>query len=186
MLVARGWGGCYGKRIEDTPCWVQRLFVRWSFVFVGSTKKIAYASGLEGMRVLPIQGMTAVLYVAIGLFGFWLFLRGAEGLAFTITIAATQAWRLYSETLRADYRGGGEASAYQWMAVGGIVYAAVAGLLLPNVGHPRPDLVVGVDALWRPGTLLFLQALWMATFVHTGRSSVTDAKVALRVCEERV
>jgi len=179
-------GCCYGKRLEETPPWVQKLFARWHFVFLGRTKKIAYASGLDGARVLPVQGLTALLYVAAGLFGFWLFLRGRESLAFVITIAVTQLWRLYSETLRADYRGGGPVSAYQWMAVAGVLYAALAGYLLPVAAHPNPDLLAGAATLWHPGMLLFLQVLWVAIFIYTGRSSVTEAKVAVHVCHDRV
>lgn len=179
-------GCCYGKRLEETPPWVQKLFARWHFVFLGRTKKIAYASGLDGARVLPVQGLTALLYVAAGLLGFWLFLRGQESPAFVITIAITQLWRLYSETLRADYRGGGSVSVYQWMAVAGVVYAALAGYLLPVAAHPRPDLLAGAATLWSPGMLLFLQVLWIAIFIHTGRSSVTEAKVAVHVCHDRV
>jgi len=179
-------GCCYGKRLEETPPWVQKLFARWHFVFLGRTKKIAYASGLDGARVLPVQGLTALLYVTTGLLGVWLFLRGQESLAFAITIAVTQMWRLYSETLRADYRGGGQVSAYQWMAVAGVVYATLAGFLLPAVAHPQPDLLAGVTTLWHPGMLLFLQVLWVVIFIYTGRSSVTEAKVAVHVCHDRV
>lgn len=179
-------GCCYGKRLEEMPPWVQKLFARWHFVFLGRTKKIAYAGGLDGVRVLPVQGLTALLYVAAGLLGFWLFLRGWESIAFTITIAITQLWRLYSETLRADYRGAGRVSVYQWMAVAGVVYAALAGSLLPVVAHPRPDLLAGAATLWNPGMFLFLQLLWAAIFIYTGRSSVTEARVVVRVCEDRV
>lgn len=179
-------GCCYGKRLEETPPWVQKLFARWHFVFLGRTKKIAYAGGLDGARVLPVQGLTALLYVGTGLLGFWLFLRGLESVAFVLTIAVTQLWRLYSETLRADYRGGGQVSVYQWMAVAGVVYAAAAGYLLPVVAHARPDLLAGAATLWDPGMLLFLQVLWAGIFIYTGRSSVTEAKVAVHVCHDRV
>lgn len=179
-------GCCYGKRLEETPPWVQKLFAHWHFVFLGRTKKIAYASGLDGARVLPVQGITALLYVVTGLLGCWLFLRGHENLAFTLTLAVTQLWRLYSETLRADYRGDGQASAYQWMAVVGVVYALLAGFLLPTSAHPRPDALAGAATLWTPGMLLFLQALWIAIFIHTGRSAVTEARVSVRVCEDRI
>ena len=179
-------GCCYGRRLEETPPWAQKLFARWHFVFLGRTKKIAYASGLDGARVLPVQGITALLYVATGLFGFWLFLRGQETAAFTITIAVTQLWRLYSETLRTDYRGGGQTSVYQWMALAGVVYATLAGFLLPAPAHLQPDLLTGAATLWSPGMLLFLQVLWIAIFVYTGRSSVTEARVAVRVCQDRI
>lgn len=179
-------GCCYGKRLEETSPWVQTLFARWHFVFVGGTKKIAYAGGLAGARVLPIQGVTALLYVCAGLLGVWLFLRGQEGHAFVTTIAITQIWRLYSETLRADYRGGGRMSAYQWMAVAGVAYATLVARLLPAAVHPRPELLDGAMALWSPGTLLFLQVLWAAIFVYTGRSSVTESRVAMHVCHDRI
>ncbi len=179
-------GCCYGKRLEETPPWAQKLFSRWHFVFLGRTKKIAYASGLDGARVLPVQGLTALLYVATGLAGFWLFLRGQEGVAFLATITVTQLWRIYSETWRADYRGDGQASAYQWMAVAGVVYALLVAFLLPAVAHPKADLFAVTETLWSPGMLLFLQVLWIAIFVYTGRSSVTEARVAVRVCEDRV
>src|SRR3990172_2155813 len=179
-------GCCYGKRLEETPPWVQKLFARWHFVFLGRTKKIAYASGLDGARVLPVQGLTALLYVATGLLGFWLFLRGQESTAFLVTIAVTQLWRIYSETLRADYRGGGQASAYQWMAVAGVFFFLLIPYLLPVAAHPKANLLAGAETLWNPGMLLFLQVLWIAIFVYTGRSSVTEAKVAVRVCEDRV
>ena len=179
-------GCCYGKRLEETPPWVQTLFARWHFVFLGRTKKIAYASGLDGARVLPVQGLTALIYVATGLLGFWLFLRGQESIAFLITIAVTQLWRIYSETLRADDRGGGQTSAYQWMAVAGVTYALLIAYLLPVAAHPKANLLAGAEALWSPWMLLFLQLLWIAIFVYTGRSSVTEAKMAVRVCHDRV
>jgi hypothetical protein len=179
-------GCCYGKRLEETPPWVQKLFARWHFVFLGRTKKIAYASGLDGARVLPVQGLTALLYVAAGLLGFWLFLRGQEAAAFVVTIAVTQLWRVYSETLRADHRGTGRISAYQWMAFAGVIYAVLIAYLLPAAAHPKADLLDGASALWNPWMLLFLQLLWIAIFVYTGRSSVTEATVTVRICEDRV
>lgn len=34
--------------------------------------------------------------------------------------------------------------------------------------------------------LLYLQVFWIAIFVYTGRSSVTEAKVMVHVCQDRV
>lgn len=185
-LACISFGCCYGKRLEDTPAWVQRLFARWHFVFLGRTKKIAYASGLDGARVLPVQGLTALIFVTSGLFGCWLFLRGLETLAFVLTMTVTQLWRVYSETLRADYRGAGRVSAYQWMAVAGVVYAALLSYLLPVAIHSKANFLAGAASLWTPGMLLALQVLWITIFVYTGRSSVTAAKVTVHVCQDRV
>ena len=44
------------------------------FVFSGSMKKISYASGLEGKQVIPIQALTCLLYVGVGLIATLLFL----------------------------------------------------------------------------------------------------------------
>lgn len=179
-------GCCYGKRLEETPSWVQKLFTRWHFVFLGRTKKISYASGLEGARVLPVQGITALLYVATGLLGFWLFLSGREAVGFVTTVAVTQLWRIYSETLRVDYRGDGQTSAYQWMALAGVAYAVLLAYLLPVATHSKADLFIGASSLWHPWMLLFLQLLWITIFIYTGRSSVTESKVAVHVCLDRV
>jgi hypothetical protein len=47
-------------------------------------------------------------------------------------------------------------------------------------------VLAGAATLWSPGMLLFLQVLWIVIFIYTGRSSVTEARVAVRVCEDRV
>ncbi len=185
-LACISFGCCYGKRVADLPPRAQRLFARWHFVFEGKTKKIAYASGLDGARVLPVQGLTALLYVAAGLIGLALYQRGHMAAAFASTLTVTQLWRLYSERLRADYRGGGRLTAYQWMAIGGVLAAPLLLALLPPAPPLPVALAAGLATLWDPALLLLLQALWVAIFLHTGRSAVTEATVALRVCRERI
>jgi hypothetical protein len=185
-LSCISFGCCYGKRLEETAPWVRRLFTRWHFVFAGPTKKIAYASGMDGVRVLPVQGLTAIINVVTGLVGVWLYLRGLEHQAVLVTLAVTQLWRYYSETLRADYRGGGRISAYQWMSLAGVLYAVLAATLMPAAVHHKPALLAGVAALWSPGTLLFLQAVGVIIFIYTGRSSVTESRVSVHVCKDRI
>jgi prolipoprotein diacylglyceryltransferase len=185
-LACISFGCCYGKRVAELPPWAQRLFARWHFVFEGKTKKIAYASGLEGTQVLPVQALTAVLYVAAGLAGFWLFLLGQPGLVFVLTLGVTQLWRVYSEQLRADHRGGGRLSAYQWMAVAGALAAPLMVAALPHAPATGASVVSGAAVLWDPAMLLLLQAIWAAIFFYTGRSAVTEATVALRVCADKI
>ena len=179
-------GCCYGKSLADTSPLVQKLFSRWNFVFTGDTKKIAYASGLSGTKVLPIQGITAVLYVTTGLLGVFMFLKTFYIATFVLTMVVTQVWRLYSETLRADYRGSGKITAYQVMAIAATLYAMFVGIFLSDLSQPVVDLQDGLQTLWDPIMLLFLQFIWLAIFIYTGRSSVTESTVAFRVCRERI
>ena len=49
-----------------------------------------------------------------------------------------------------------------------------------------PDLGSGVRSLWSPALILFLQAIWLVIFLHTGRSSVTGARLSFHVHHERI
>ena len=104
-LACISFGCCYGKPVTEAGRLARRWFDRFHFAFWGETKKIAYASGLEGIKVVPIQAMTSALYVLIGLVGVSLFLASWFRAAFVLLIVLSQVWRIYSETMRADYRG---------------------------------------------------------------------------------
>jgi Prolipoprotein diacylglyceryl transferase len=185
-LACISFGCCYGRQLQESPLWVQRLFARRHFVFRGATKKIAYASGLEGRQVVPVQALTAVLYALIGLLGTAAFLQGWYAPAFVGCTLISQGWRVYSETLRADWRGSGKLSAYQWMGLACIPYAL---LLLPLFGGgaaPVPDLRLGLAAVAQPLVLLLLQLLWFGIFLFTGRSEVTGAHIAFHVHHDRI
>lgn len=185
-LACISFGCCYGKPLAGLPPWVQRLFRRWHFVFHGETKKIAYASGLSGTGVLPIQGITAILYVLVGLLGSCGFLLGWYVASFVLTTLATQGWRVYSETLRADWRGTGRLSAYQWMGLAGIPYALLLPVLLPTEVVPLPDLARGLASLGHSLSLLLLQLLWLVIFYVTGRSEVTGSRILFHVHHDRI
>ncbi|AJE03126.1 prolipoprotein diacylglyceryl transferase family protein [Geobacter pickeringii] len=185
-MACISFGCCYGKPLQDAPSLLRRIFAGSCFIFSGGTKKIAYAHGLEGVRVLPVQAITAVLYAACGLFATVLFLEGKTAIAFITATAVTQAWRFLSETLRADYRGEGRISPYQIMGVLGILYAGVGAFLLRGESARGADLTAALSALWDPAMILFLQALWLAIFCYTGRSTVTGATLTFHVHRERV
>lgn len=185
-LACISFGCCYGRPLEQCRPLVRRLFGRWHFTFAGSTKKIAYASGLDGIRVVPIQGVTAVLYCATALLGTWLFLGGAYAPAFLLTTLVTQFWRVSSETLRADYRGQGRISAYQVMGLLGVPYALLTAWLFAAATTTAPDLAAGLASLWNPVVLLALQGLWLGLFLFTGRSSVTGAMLSFHVHHDRI
>ena len=185
-LACISFGCCYGKPMDQVHPLLRRLFARHAFVFTGPTKKIAYADGLDGREIFPIQAVTATIYCAAALAGAYLFLKGYFRTAFLLPLVVTQLWRFASEFLRADYRGGGRISAYQKMALGATVYGVAMGLLPPAPGLPPPDLGAGLRILWHPGLLLMLQALWVASFLYTGRSKVTAATLNFHVVRGNV
>jgi len=185
-LACISFGCCYGKPLREASPLLQRLFARWHFVFRGETKKIAYASNLAGEKVIPIQAITALLYTVTGLIGMWLYLHAAYPAAMLLTLAVTQLWRVFSENLRADWRGGGRISMYQVFALLSVVYGALLLYILPVEQLPVASLAYGLDTLWHPGLLLFLIALWVTTFIYYGRSLVTGSRLSLYVCHERI
>ncbi len=185
-LACISFGCCYGKSLDDCQPLVQKIFKRWSFTFLGDTKKIAYAGGMQGVKVLPIQALTAIIYILTALVGNYLFLNKMFLATFIITMLVTQLWRLYSETLRADYRGEGKISAYQIMALASTLYAVGIGFFVSDIPNPSPDLVSGLNLLWQPTMIIFLQTIWVLIFFYLGRSSVTESSVSINVCHDKI
>jgi hypothetical protein len=185
-LACISFGCCYGKPLSGCSGMLRKLFTGRSFVFFGSTKKIAYAGGLEGTEVIPIQAVTAVIYSLSGLITAWMFLSSHQTGAFLCATIITQGWRSLSETVRADYRGEGKVSAYQIMGVIGVVYAITAAAFLAHEPNIVPDLNAGLKTLWSPALILFLQGIWVTIFYYTGRSTVTGATLNFYVHEDRI
>jgi hypothetical protein len=136
--------------------------------------------------VVPIQAVTSVIYLLSGLAGLHLALNGRLAWAFLSTIAVTQGWRFLSEFLRDDERGAQRISAYQVMALIALVYGVLLTFAFPAGPAPVVDLARGARALWNPGMLLLCQGLWLAIFLHTGRSRVTASRISFRVLDDRV
>ena len=185
-LACISFGCCYGKPVEQTHGWVRAVSERFHFIFAGDTKKIAFAAGLHGVRVVPVQAMTASIYALSALAGIALFFEGQYGWAVALTLGSCQIWRVYSETFRADYRGELRFTAYQSMAAAGACLAVFAPAFLPGGADPSPDLAAGGRTLWSPAALLFLQVVWAAGFVYAGRSTQTKASLRFSVLEDRV
>jgi hypothetical protein len=185
-LACISFGCCYGKPITQVGHSARRLFEKFHFAFSGPTKKIAYASGLEGIKVVPIQALTSTLYVAVGLIGMFLFLQSFYRTAYVVTIIASQAWRVYSETLRADYRGDSKISVYQKMAVGVMIYAVAILAMFPGSPDLKADLTAGLTALWDPLVILVLQSIWVVIFLCTGWSMVTGSVLSFHVHRDRI
>jgi hypothetical protein len=149
-------------------------------------KKASYAHGYEGQRLIPVQALTAILSSLAGLAGVALFLSGRPVAAFVLAIVATQVWRFLSEFLRADYRGAGRISTYQWMALAGAAYTVLFGLLWPAAPLAAPDMARGLSLLWTPGALLLVQAVAIFVFVRMGLSTVTTSHIAFDLRQDRV
>jgi hypothetical protein len=185
-LACISFGCCYGGSISKAHPILQKVIGHRSFVFSGKMKKISYASGMEGMQVIPIQAMTFFFYTLAGLAATLLFLKGSFGVAFIVAITLTQGWRSLSETLRADYRGEDRISAYQIMGASGIFLALALIYLLPGDFAITPDLSAGMEAAWHPAVVLFLQGLWGIVFVLFGKSMVTGAEISFHLHHDRI
>lgn len=179
-LACISFGCCYGKPLHQCSPWVQKFFARFYFIFSGKTKKISYASGLEGEKVIPIQIITASLYSVAALLGTWLFLNGYFALAFIETLLVTQVWRIFSEFFRADFRGDFTITPYQLMAAGGILYSMGIVILFPAT-QTLTQLGLGFSNLWNPWMILGGQAIWITAFLYTGKSSVTGSNISFHV-----
>ena len=185
-MACISFGCCYGKQVSTSSDLLKRLFSGRGFVFSGATKKISYAAGLEATEVIPIQGITAILYSVCGIIAAAMFLSSHHTGAFLLATITTQGWRSFSETLRADYRGEGTISAYQIMGMVGVIYAMAAAYLLAGEPVGLSDLIAGLHSLWCPELILFLQGLWLIIFLYTGRSTVTGSTLTFHVHHDRV
>lgn len=184
-LACISFGCCYGKPLNQCSSLVQRLFSSFNLVFSGKTKKIAYASDLEGEKVIPVQIITAILYSVAGLLGTCLFLNGYFVSALMESLLVTQIWRFVSEFFRADFRGTLKITPYQLMSLGAVIYALGVVFLFP-APEAFPRLQYGLDALWNPWMFFLIEFIWLMAFLHTGRSSVTGAQVSFHVNESKI
>jgi hypothetical protein len=184
-MACLSFGCCYGKPLREVSPGLARLFGQFPLVFHGSTKKVAYASGLAEEPLIPVQTITSAVFTAAGLVGLGLFLTGHWRLAGLVPAVSTWGWRALSECLRADHRGGSKISVYQVMALIAVSYLSVVFVLLPSDG-PIPNLAAGLTEVTSAGVIVMLQALWVALFLFYGRSRVTSSVVSFHVVAERV
>ena len=185
-LACISFGCCYGKPLSRCHPFWRGLFNKCYFVFSGKTKKIAYADGLDGVPVVPIQAITSVIFIIVALSGTYLFLQGRPVPAFLVTLMVTQLWRLASEFLRADYRGERRISVYQWMSVAAFGYGLLIAYFFRVSETPRADIMTGILLLWDPAIIIFIQLLWLALFFYAGRSMVTGSRISVYVVEDRI
>lgn len=178
-------GCCYGKSLDRAPCWVKRLFQSYNFVFEGKTKKVSYEGRMEGKKLIPVQGLTSVCYVAAGLIGMLCYLKGYYVTALGISLITTQAWRAFSEIFRDDWRGGGRFSTYQYMAMIAVICSVIFLWMAPAIPVSRPDFMVGILFLWNPAVIFVLTGIGIVVFGYTGISTVTSSELKFYVVKER-
>jgi hypothetical protein len=183
-LACMSFGCCYGMPLRDASPRVARVFGRFYTVFRGTTKKAAYASGLEEEPLIPIQALTSIVFAATGLLGLSFFLAQHWRTAVIVSVVGTWGWRALAEKLRADHRGHSRILSYQVMSIIAMVYLVGAAILLP-VSGPVPDLILGLSQFTAAGVILLLQALWIFLFLFYGPSQVTASQVSFHVVTER-
>lgn len=184
-LACISFGCCYGKPIAELPPTWQRLLKPFSVIYRGHTKKIAYADSFCGRPVVAVQAITATLYTTAGIIGCLLYLQGLSHWAYILCVGVTQAWRFFSEFLRADFRGTGTISAYQFMALLILVHAGGVFITVPNSSLPA-DIIQGLRQLWNPGILFLCQTLWIGIFLYMGRSQVTGSRITFHVRKKHI
>jgi hypothetical protein len=180
-LACISFGCCYGKPLTELNPFFQRMISPFAMVFEGKTKKIAYESHLDGVKVVPIQALTAILYTIFGLCALYLFLEKYFVASFILSILITQLWRFASEFLRADYRGKGKISVYQWMSLISCLYVISLPYIFNNALFPKPDIFFAFKTIWQPQVIIFLQGIWVISFFYTGKSQVTTSKISFEL-----
>lgn len=185
-LACVSFGCCYGMPLRDAHPLVARLFRKHHLVVHGSTKKAAYASGLAGEPLIPVQAITSAVFAIAGLAGIALFLSRQFRLAAVVPVLASWGWRACSEWLRADYRGTSRISAYQLMAVFSILYLSAFLMFVSPSSSAVPNLEAAFTHLSSVPMLLAIQISWVALFLYYGRSRVTASQVSFHVVTNRI
>jgi hypothetical protein len=184
-LACISFGCCYGTPLREANPAVAKLFRPYGLVLQGHTKKAAYASGLAGEPLVPVQVLTSLLFALAGLAGMALFLGHKWRAAALVPIVFTWGWRAVSEALRADFRGNGRISSYQILSLIALAYLALVTSLVPSEGTP-PSLSLGFSQLLSLPVIIGLQAFWMTLFLYYGRSRVTASTVSFHVIPDQI
>lgn len=183
-LACMSFGCCYGMPLRDASPRVARLFGHFHTVFRGTTKKAAYASGLEKVPLIPIQALTSIIFASTGLIALVFFFAQHWRTAIIVSVVGTWGWRAVAENLRADHRGHARFSVYQVMSLIAMGYL-IGVATLSSGGGPVPDLSLGLSQISSAGVIVLLEAVWILLFVSYGRSQVTASFVSFHVVTER-
>jgi hypothetical protein len=172
-------GCCYGVALPEARPVVRRILNHWHFVFSDETKKISHASGLAGKQVVPIQAITSILYIAVGLAATWFFLRGRSSMALVLTMAVIRGGACYRNSCA---RITAAMVVYPPIKLGieTIAFAVIHSYSTTDHVGVTADLPAGIEALWHAEVLLALQTLWNLVFVMFV-SMVTGAQISFHL-----
>jgi hypothetical protein len=181
-LACLSFGCCYGRPIESCTSLQKALYSRFTETYRGRFKKIAYAGGLNDREVIAVQSIACVVLFTVFLFSFWLLWSKLYAASIVVALGGSQLWRLYSEQLRADYRGREGFTVYQGMAVVGVLVSVLFAWFAqqPSQGL-RASAAAGWFAVTRPEVLLCAQLLAVLITVYMGRSTVTSSRLQMQL-----
>ncbi len=189
-LGCLSFGCCYGKPLSEAGPIEQLIYGRTATTYRGSLKKIAYASNLESVPVIAVQSIASVVLFTLCLLGLWLFWAHYFAAALLVSLAGSQVWRVYSESLRADDRGESSAKTgltiYQAMAAVTLVLTVIAAWVLSNAAPLPLSAASGFSALLRAEVVVVLQLVFVAIVWFMGRSTVTGAHLQLLLFREKL
>jgi hypothetical protein len=185
-LSCISFGCCYGRPVRELRGVMRLIFENMNFVFTGRTRKAVYAGNLEGVKLIPMQAITAVISTAAGLASLYLILEGHHTAALITALCVTQIWRFLSEFLRADYRGGAGSriSAYQRMNLFTLLYYMAVIPQFSGALSLKPDIGAGLSFIWNPGIILIIQAVSWAILIYTGVSTVTHSEICFHKTDD--
>lgn len=196
-LACLSFGCCYGKPVTQAPRWIQRACTHAPHRYSGKTKKICFAGNMENVSVIPVQSATCIAFTLLALVSISLFFHNQFTPALLLSLLGSQGWRLGSEALRADFRGGkhkkadnrknegkyerlGEThfSIYQIMAIVASIYTVGALYwLMPTEHNITAVAQQSFHALWQPEVIVSLQAIGLIMFFYSGTSTITRARI---------
>ncbi len=188
-LACVSFGCCYGKQVKTLKGVLYKIFSVFFIRFTGDTKKISYASNLQGKKIVPIQIITAFIYIFSGSLCMYLLLDGRVMASFLISSLCIFVWRLLSEFLRCDYRGGGKISVYQIFSVISIFLVILISFTCNIFSYndsQNYEIYSAILKLWDPAYILMIQGLWIFCFIYTGKSQVTGSKIRFHINENEI
>ena len=151
-LAYISFGCCYGKPVRQTGRLWARISRPIAFRFTGDTRKAVFAGGLEGVPVVPIQAISAVVLAVLFLVSTGLFLNARFAAALLVAVGGSQLWRVLAETARIDYPRRGRLTPYQRFAFANAALGLVAVWLIPAPAVTA-NLTGGLTSLWSPTPL---------------------------------
>jgi hypothetical protein len=182
-LGCLSFGCCYGKPLSQAGPIEQLIYSRTATTYRGALKKIA-------VPVIAVQSVASVVLFTLCLVGLWLFWAQFFASALLVTLGGSQAWRVYSESLRADDRGEATGQSgftmYQWMATLTFVLTVTVAWLFAGTQPTPLNAHGGFEALFRTEVVLAVQLIFFAIIWFMGRSTVTGAHLKMTLFRDRL